>query len=91
MTAVAGDYGTATGGTAVSGIGGSSENLRYGMAIADADGGDVNRDLLEIHDGPLTRALQDTDGKRIASPPATVHRPNLEFLAFRFEQFRKAA
>ena len=58
----------------------------------DADGGiHVNRDLLEIHDGPLTKALQDTDGKQIAPPPASAHRPNRDFLAFRFEQFMKAA
>jgi putative restriction endonuclease len=58
----------------------------------DADGGiHVNRELLEIRDGPLTKTLQDTDGTRIATPPATAHRPNREFLAFRFEKFLKAA
>ena len=52
---------------------------------------DVNRDLLEIHDGPLTKALEDTDGKRIMLPQAAVNRPNRDFLAQRFEQFLKAA
>ena len=56
----------------------------------DADGGDVDRDLLEIHDGPLTKAWQDTDGKRIVSPPFRAHRPNRDFLAQRFEQFLEA-
>jgi len=41
----------------------------------------VNRDLLEIHDGPLTTTSEDTDGKRITLPPATAHRPDREFLA----------
>jgi hypothetical protein len=51
----------------------------------------VDRMLLEIHDGPLTKTLQDTDGKRISVPPATAYRPNRDFLAQRFEEFRKAA
>lgn len=41
--------------------------------IHDGTGGDVNRDLLEIHDGPLTKSLRETDGKRIALPPATAY------------------
>ena len=58
----------------------------------DSDGRiHINRDLLEIHNGPLTKALQDTAGKKIASPPARDHLPNRVFLAERFEVFLKAA
>ena len=58
----------------------------------DADGGiHINRDFPEIHDGPLTKALQDTDDRNITSPPAAAYRPNCDFLAFRFHQFLKAA
>ncbi len=52
----------------------------------------VNRDLLELHDGPtLQVALQNIDQKRIRFPIAHEDKPNRDYLAERFEQFVKAA
>jgi len=57
----------------------------------DPDGGiHLNRDLLEIHDGPLTQALQEVHGKKLKVPRNQLHQPNREYLAYRFEQFQAA-
>ena len=52
----------------------------------------INRDLLEIVDGPtLQYALQNLDGEKIKQPARQDYRPNKDFLAERFEQFKTAA
>lgn len=52
----------------------------------------INRDLLEIHDGPTLRyALQQLDGKKVRMPTDTDAAPSRDFLAERFEIFIKAA
>jgi putative restriction endonuclease len=52
----------------------------------------INRDLLEIHDGPTLRyALQQLDGKRVRMPTDSGAAPSRDFLAERFEIFIKAA
>jgi len=50
----------------------------------------VNRDLLEIHDGPLTKALQDTDGKRITSPVTSKCGVSIAFLSLSIKGWRRA-
>jgi putative restriction endonuclease len=51
----------------------------------------VNRDLLEIHDGPtLEYALKGLHGKLIRLPSGREEQPSRDFLAARFEQFTKA-
>ena len=52
----------------------------------------INRDLLEIHDGPTLRhALQDLDHVAMKLPSDPTYLPNRDFLAERFEQFNAAA
>lgn len=51
----------------------------------------LNRDLLRIHDGPTLASLQGLEGGRIHVPDAPGQRPNRDFLAARYEQFRAAA
>jgi putative restriction endonuclease len=52
----------------------------------------INRDLLKIHDGPtVEHALKGVHGGVLREPQSPKHRPNRDFLAQRFEEFRKAA
>lgn len=52
----------------------------------------INRDLLEIHDGPTLRyALQQLDGKKLRPPSDANSAPSRDFLAERFERFMSAA
>lgn len=51
----------------------------------------INTDLLEIHDGPTLRhALQELDGTPMRFPDDPQCRPDPDFLAERFDQFRAA-
>jgi putative restriction endonuclease len=67
----------------------------YDLNLLGIDPGGVihiNRDLLEIHDGPTLRhALQDLDHAKMKEPDDPARRPNRDFLAERFEQFNAAA
>ena len=51
----------------------------------------INRELLAIHDGPMLKALQNIRGSKLTHPTNVVCRPNRDYLAERFEQFRRAA
>jgi putative restriction endonuclease len=52
----------------------------------------INRDLLEIHDGPTLRhALQELDHIKMREPEDPTRRPNRDFLAGRFTQFTAVA
>lgn len=47
--------------------------------------------LLEIHDGPMLKALQNIQGGRMANPSSAECRPNRDYLAERFEDFKRVA
>lgn len=52
----------------------------------------INRDLMEIHDGPTLRyALHQLDGKQLRLPIDVGSAPSREFLAERYEIFLNAA
>ncbi len=51
----------------------------------------INRELLEIHDGPMPKALQNIQGGRMARPSSEECRPDRDYLAERFEDFSWAA
>ena len=51
----------------------------------------INRELLEIHDGPMLKALQNIQGCRMANPSSAECRPNRDYLAERFEDFKRVA
>jgi putative restriction endonuclease len=52
----------------------------------------VNRELLEIHDGPtLEHALKGVHGAQIHLPEDRTKRPDRAFLSLRFDQFTNAA
>jgi len=58
----------------------------------DPDGGvHIKRELLEIHDGPMLKALQKIQGSKMTAPSSRECRPNRDYLAERFEQFRRVA
>jgi putative restriction endonuclease len=58
----------------------------------DADGKlYINRGLLEIHDGPMLKSLQNVQGGKMTKPSSAGCMPNRDYLAERFEQFRQAA
>lgn len=51
----------------------------------------VRRDILEELDGPMLRhGLQELHGGTLILPRRVVDRPNREYLAERFEEFRAA-
>jgi putative restriction endonuclease len=53
---------------------------------------EIRSDILEEVDGPmLIHGLQGFQGNRILVPRAEIHRPNPDFLAERYELFRKAS
>jgi putative restriction endonuclease len=53
---------------------------------------EIRSDILEESDGPmLIHGLQGFQGNRILVPRAEIHRPNRDFLAERYELFRKAS
>jgi len=53
---------------------------------------EIRSDILEESDGPmLIYGLQGFQGNRILVPRAEIHRPNRDFLAERYELFRKAS
>ncbi len=69
-------------------VGNPSRRLQLRSLGIDPNGRlHVNRDFLEIHDGPLTKSLQDLDAGTVTRPVRQDHRPNRDFLAERFEQF----
>ena len=52
---------------------------------------EVRNDILREHDGPmLIHGLQGFEGARLHVPHRKEHHPNSEFLALRYELFRKA-
>jgi len=51
----------------------------------------IKRELLEIHDGPMLKALQKIQGSKMTAPSSRECRPNRDYLAERFEQFRRVA
>ena len=58
----------------------------------DADGKlYINRELLEIHDGPMLKSLQNVQGGKMTKPSSAGCMPNRDYLAERFEQFKRAA
>lgn len=66
----------------------------YDLNLLGIDPGGVihlNRDLLSIHDGPTLASLQGLEGGRIRVPDDPGQRPDRDFLAARYEQFRAAA
>jgi putative restriction endonuclease len=53
---------------------------------------DIRGDILEEIDGPmLVHGLQEFQGKKILVPRSEIHHPNREFLAERYDLFRKAS
>jgi putative restriction endonuclease len=54
---------------------------------------EVRDDILEETDGPMLRhGLQELQGKKLLVVPSRrAQRPNAEFLAVRYEQFRSAS
>jgi putative restriction endonuclease len=51
----------------------------------------LNEQVRGTRDGPMfSHGLLDLDGKRMRFPTADVHRPNRDFLAQKFDEFRKA-
>jgi len=53
---------------------------------------DVRLDILEEIDGPmLQHGLQGFQGQRLVTPRRAEDRPNPDFLAMRYEQFRQAS
>ena len=50
----------------------------------------VRQDVLDEDDGPMLRyGLQEANGKRLLLPTRVEHRPNTDFLAERFERFKR--
>jgi putative restriction endonuclease len=53
---------------------------------------EIRSDILDESDGPmLTHGLQGFQGNRILVPRTEIHHPNRDFLAERYELFRKAS
>ncbi len=53
---------------------------------------DIRSDILEEIDGPmLVHGLQEFQGRRILVPRSEIQQPNRDFLAERYELFRKAS
>lgn len=52
---------------------------------------EIRQDILEEHDGPMLKhGIQDMQGTVIHAPKQSDFRPNRDFLAIRYDEFRKA-